>query len=148
MSRKIAKILMVAFFISGTSGYLISGEIQDHFLRVKTETEKDKGSEARQQTTLNENIRRALKMSLLRDYMLCDYQKVDISESNIEVSSENPNMYYFRYEKFAGYYIFPQDPRRYLQSPVDAKILLEPDSSIVQLNDPECKPDSSAQDNQ
>lgn len=87
-------------------------------------------------------MERALKMSLLRHYSLCNYRQIEVTASNIEVSDENPNMYYFQYEKFAGYFIFSRNPRRYLQTPTDEKVLLESGAQITRIMTPECKTQS------
>ena len=135
------KSLAVAFcfILSGGAAWLSSGEIRQNFLKVKEQIANSEAESRYSDQTLLNNVERALKMSLLRHYSLCSYEKIEVSASNIEASAENPNMYYFQYEKFAGYFIFSRNPRQYLQSPIDEKILLEPGAQIVRLKSPECK---------
>ena len=135
-------IATICFTLSGAAAWLNAGEIRQNFLKIKDENETQASQARFKEETLINNMQRALKMSLLRHYSLCNYEKTKIDGSNIEISDENPNMYYFQYEKFAGYFIFSQNPREYLQIPIDEKILLESGAVLTRLQDPECSKDT------
>ena len=138
---------MISFSLSGAAAWLNAGEIRQNFLKMKRDTEQQVIDSKYSDQTLLENMQRALKMSLLRYYSFCNYENIQLEDSSIEASEENPNMYYFQYEKFAGYYIFSRSPKQYLQVPTDEKVLLAPGATITRLNDPECnKKESTPQE--
>jgi hypothetical protein len=123
------------------SGVIYAGAIKDKFLEVNDKIDKAQLSEDEKNKTLQENVSRALKMTLLQQYNLCGYEKAQIGKDGYEVSELNPSMVYVRYQTFVGYYLYASNPSFYLQYPADSRILLEPGSKIVRAYEKECTAD-------
>lgn len=117
---------------------ITGGEIKDEFYRLQDQIQKGATPQEEKEALLVENIKRAIRMSLLRTYSYCDYNLVDIDASNIEQSETDPYLYYFQYQDFVGYYLFTQDPKRYLQIPADEKVYVPKTTDLVRLEDAAC----------
>jgi len=127
--------LALVFLLSGVA---YAGTIKDRFLETNEKIDKLKLSDEEKQKTLEENVNRALKMTLLQQYNLCGYEKAQIVKDGYEVSELNPNLVYVQFQSFVGYYLFASNPTFYLQYPADSRILLEPGAKIVRAYQKEC----------
>lgn len=117
---------------------LHAGAIKDKFLDTSDKIDKLKTSEDVKNRILEENVNRALKMTLLQQYNLCGYEKAQVGKDAYEVSDLNSSLVYVQYQGFIGYYLFASNPTSYLQYPADSRVLLEPGSKIVRAYEKEC----------
>jgi hypothetical protein len=96
------------------------------FRAVEEGIRKKFRSEKEQQQTLENNLLRALKMSIMRRFYY-DSEKYlkDLNINNISWEAPlNPNIYYVKYKYFIVRYDFANDPRFFIQSPVYEKFLI------------------------
>lgn len=121
-----------------------AGPIKDKFYEVLDQIDKTKLSDDERGKILHENIVRALRMTLMQQYNLCGAQDAKIAKEGYEVSELNPNLVYVQYEKFHGYYLFGTDPTKFLQVPMDSKIVIEPGTAVVHFYDSNCSQNSSS----
>jgi len=136
------KTVLLSIFL--VSGVIHAGAIKDKYLDINDKIDKTKLSDDTKSKTLEENVNRALKMTLLQQYNLCGYEKASIGKDGYEVSELNPALIYVQYQSFVGYYLFASNPAYFLQYPLDSKVLLEPGSKIVRAYDKSCAGDSSS----
>jgi len=100
--------------------------VMSEFRAVEEGIRKKFRSEKEQQQTLENNLLRALKMSIIRRFYY-DSEKYlkDLNINNISWEAPlNPNIYYVKYKYFIVRYDFVNDPRFFLQSPVYEKFLI------------------------
>jgi len=100
--------------------------VMSEFRAVEEGIRKKFRSEKEQQQTLENNLLRALKMSIMRRFYY-DSEKYlkDLNINNISWEAPlNPNIYYVKYKYFIVRYDFVNDPRFFLQSPVYEKFLI------------------------
>ncbi|MDH4261870.1 MAG: hypothetical protein OEV78_02360 [Spirochaetia bacterium] len=132
-------------FLFLISGFIYAGPIKDKFLDINDKIDKTKLSDEEKNKTLEENVNRALKMTLLQQFNLCGYEKAQVGKEGYEVSDINPSLVYIQYEKFVGYYLFSSNPTNYLQYPSSSKVLLEPGSKIIRSYEKECTDSTASQ---
>jgi hypothetical protein len=138
MKKKILGIIILihsAFFTA-----LFAESIKEKYMSTYEKIEKAASSQDEKLKLLKENINRALKMTLLEQYNLCNYQNAQINADSFEVSDLNPNLVYIKYGNFVGYYLFSADPTKFLQAPLNSNLLLEPGSKIIKSYDKNCIP--------
>jgi hypothetical protein len=100
--------------------------VMSEFRAVEEGIRKKFRSEKEQQQTLENNLLRALKMSIMRRFYY-DSEKYlkDLNINNISWEAPlNPNIYYVKYKYFIVRYDFANDPRFFIQSPVYEKFLI------------------------
>jgi hypothetical protein len=100
--------------------------VMSEFRAVEEGIRKKFRSEKEQQQTLENNLLRALKMSIMRRFYY-DSEKYlkDLNINNISWEAPlNPNIYYVKYKYFIVRYDFVNDPRFFIQSPVYEKFLI------------------------
>ncbi len=100
--------------------------VMSEFRAVEEGIRRKFRSEKEQQEILQNNLLRALKMSIMRRFYF-DSEKYlkDLNVNN--VSWENPltpNIYYVKYKYFIVRYDFANDPRFFIQAPVYEKFLI------------------------
>jgi hypothetical protein len=124
---KFLKIFLLLFIISNTLIWAGPKEgVMSEFRAVEEGIRKKFRSEKEQQQTLENNLLRALKMSILRRfYYDADNYLKDLNVNNISWEAPlSPNIYYVKYKYFIVRYDFANDPRFFLQSPVYEKFLI------------------------
>jgi len=145
---KFFKLFLLVFFSYNL--ILVAGPkegVMSEFRAVEEGIRKKFRSEKEQQQTLENNLLRALKMSIMRRFYY-DSEKYlkDLNINNISWEAPlNPNIYYVKYKYFIVRYDFVNDPRFFLQSPVYEKFLImdefsEQDHDKVNQPQPPQKP--------
>jgi len=124
---KFFKLFLLVFFSYNLILFAGPKEgVMSEFRAVEEGIRKKFRSEKEQQQTLENNLLRALKMSIMRRFYY-DSEKYlkDLNINNISWEAPlNPNIYYVKYKYFIVRYDFVNDPRFFLQSPVYEKFLI------------------------
>lgn len=119
-------IFLIFIFISL---HLFAGPkegVMSEFRAVEEGIRKEFRSEKEQQTTLENNLLRAMKMAILRRFYY-DSEKYlkELNVNNISWESPTtPNIYYVKYKYFIVRFDFANDPKFFIQSPVYEKFLI------------------------
>ncbi|MDH4200787.1 MAG: hypothetical protein OEV66_10450 [Spirochaetia bacterium] len=126
------------------SQLIYAGAVKDKFLELSDKLDKQKASIDERTKILEENINRAIKMTLMQQYNLCNAEKAEIGKDGYEVSELNQNLIYIQYQGFVGYYLFASNPTAFIQYPIDSKVLVEADAKIVRSYDSACADSGTA----
>ncbi|GIX41099.1 MAG: hypothetical protein KatS3mg129_0832 [Leptospiraceae bacterium] len=121
--------------------------VMSEFRAVEEGIRKKFRSEKEQKEILENNLLRALKMSILRRfYYDADKYLKDLNINNISWEAPlTPNIYYVKYKYFIVRYDFANDPRFFLQSPVYEKFLIMDEFTEQEHDNPAPKPEGTTQ---
>lgn len=146
LGMKFFKVLLFIYIILNFSIYAPPKEgVMSEFRAVEDGIRKKFRSEKEQMETLQNNLLRAVKMSILRRFYY-DSEKylTDLTPDNLSWEAPlSPNVYYVKFKFFIIRYDFANDPRFFLQSPVYEKFLIMDEFSENSHDAPKNQPQTN-----
>lgn len=123
--------------------------VMSEFRAVEEGIRRKFRSEKEQMEILQNNLLRALKMSIMRRFYF-DSEKYlkDLNVNNVSWEAPlTPNIYYVKYKYFMIRYDFANDPRFFIQSPVYEKFLIMDEFAEDKHDEPVNQPPANPQGN-